>query len=57
MNFEDWTFSESYPLDGEYLCRMDEDDEEPMVINVNNGQAFDNGKRRIIYGYEWKVRK
>ena len=54
--FKEFTYSETYPPDGKYLCRLDEDDDEPLCITVKDGQAFKpDGKRRLISGFEWKL--
>ena len=54
--FLEYTYCNSYPPDGKYLCRLDEDDDEPLCIDVICGQAFkSDGKRRYISGFEWKI--
>ena len=49
-----WVEYEGLPPDGEYLWRMDEDDDMPDFVDVINGEAFCNGKRRIISGGQWR---
>lgn len=55
--FTRWTYSEGYPPDGDYWCRADVDDQDVMRIGIRGGEARDHtGMRKIIYGYEWKLR-
>lgn len=43
------------PIDGNYYTRMDEDDEEPLLIFVRDGKAFkEDGGRRVFMNFEWK---
>jgi len=54
MPSDQWVYHDAIPEDGVYLCRMDEDDEEPLKLTVSEGKAYkDDGKQRIVMGHEW----
>lgn len=42
-------------LDGTYETRMDEDDDEPMIVRVVDGKAYkEDGSQRIFMNFEWR---
>ncbi|NRA56479.1 MAG: hypothetical protein HRU23_20295 [Gammaproteobacteria bacterium] len=57
-NNNSWVFHETKPLaEGKYLARMDDDDNEPMTVEITDGKAKVNGKDRIFINYEWQIDK
>ena len=43
------------PMDGTYETRIDEDDDETLVIFVRDGKAYTNdGNRRVFMNFEWR---
>lgn len=54
MKKKQWRYHDAIPADGVYLCRMDEDDDEPLELTVKEGKAYKaDGSQRIVMGHEW----
>lgn len=55
-NTNKWVFHEAKPsTNGRYLARMNEDDDEPMSVEIKDGDAIVDGSARIFINHEWQL--